>query len=236
MSNAKSLGDRMKAYENAYRIYLPRRLPVIVRLDGKAFHTFTRDLDRPRDIRFEWCMFTAAYNLCNKIQGCQLAYVQSDEISLLLHGYKTIESEPWFGNNLQKIVSVSTSITTLSFHNACKGSLPQKIDTDSHFDSRAWILPEDEVCNYFIWRQQDATRNYLSMLAQSLYSHKELQNKKRADLQEMCFAKGQNWNDLPTVQRRGFCVVKKENTWDFDSEIPIFTQDRNYIERFLKKD
>jgi tRNA(His) 5'-end guanylyltransferase len=225
-----SLGDRMKGYENAYRVYLPKRMPVLVRIDGKAFHTYTKGLNRPWDLSLEACMDKAAIALCEGIQGSQIAYVQSDEISILIHNYKTIVSEAWFDNNLQKIVSVSSSIATRFFNKRADNYYSDK---DALFDSRVWVLPESEVCNYFIWRQQDATRNSISMFAQSLFSHKQLQNKKMADMQDMCYEIGHNWHDLPTRLKRGRCVVRKEGAWVVDRDIPIFTQDRKYIEGLL---
>lgn len=227
----KSLGDRMKSYENAYRHYLPMRMPVVLRIDGKAFHTYTKGCDRPWDKNLEACMNQAAMSLCENIQGAQLAYIQSDEISVLVHNYKRLSSEAWFDNNLQKMGSVSASIATAAFNSLAAAMFEHK--SPALFDSRAWILPEAEVCNYFLWRQQDATRNSVSMLAQSLYSHKELQNKKFNELQEMCFQKGHNWNDVPTDRKRGRCVVRNEETWELDTEIPVFSQERDYIERHL---
>lgn len=225
-----SLGDRMKGYENAYRLYLPKRLPVIIRIDGKAFHTYTKGMQKPWDSGLEICMRVTAKELCDSIQGAQLAYVQSDEISILIHNYKKLNSEAWFDNNLQKLTSVSASIATAIFNlSATSLGLSPNL---ALFDSRAWVLPEAEVCNYFIWRQQDASRNSVSMLAQSLYSHKELQNKNSPQLQEMCFQAGHNWDSLPTHHKRGFCVIRKEG-WVVDDEIPIFTQDRSYVEKHL---
>lgn len=104
-----------------------------------------------------------------------------------------------------------------------------------YFDARAFNIPEAEVCNLFLWRQQDAERNSLSMLAQSLYSHSKLQHKKRAELQEMCFQAGHNWNDLDTFLKRGSCIIYKDQAWQIDNEIPIFSQQREYIEDLLIK-
>lgn len=226
-----SLGDRMKGYENAYRTYLPKRLPLIIRVDGKAFHSFTRKMNKPWDEKLETCMEAGALYLCDKIQDAQLAYIQSDEISILVHNYKRLNAEAWFDNNLQKLTSISASLVTAAFNKkSAEIGLSSGI---ALFDSRVWILPEAEVCNYFIWRQQDSTRNSLSMLAQSLYSHKELQGRKSLELQEMCFQKGINWNDMSTSHKRGRCAVRKEGKWVIDNEIPIFTQDRNYIDQHL---
>ena len=226
-----NLGDRMKDYERASRVSLPRRLPVIVRVDGKAFHTLTRDCEKPFDRSLMYRMNLTAGALCEEIQGAQLAYVQSDEISVLVHNYKRLNTEAWFDNQIQKMVSVAASVATAEFNEG--GGFRH-----GHFDARVFVLPEAEVCNYFVWRQQDATRNSIQMLARSLYSHRECENKNTSVLQEMCFQKGHNWNDLPVDQKRGRCVVRVAHgddrpSWECDKEPPIFTQDREYIDRHL---
>lgn len=247
-----SLGDRMKNYEDAYRLRLPIRMPVILRIDGKAFHSYTRSCKKPVDENLVSCMDETAKYLCKNIQGTQLAYVQSDEISLLLVNYKNLDSSSWFENNLQKMVSVSASMAASKFT-----SISHTIFGETKlasFDCRAFVLPKEEVCNYFIWRQQDATRNSVQMLARSLYSHKQCDNKNNVELQEMCWQKGINWNDCPTTQKRGRCIVKKQifkevkwdgkgpvtaearfverSEWQVDNEIPIFSVDRKYIDNY----
>lgn len=239
-----SLGDRMKGYEAASATNLPGRMPIILRLDGKAFHSYTRDLPRP------WCpalidvMNATAMALCKQIQGAQLAYVQSDEISILVIGYQTHTSQTWFERNLQKMVSVSAGIASATF-TAASGVLRNGTIKPAVFDSRVFVIPENDVCNCFIWRQQDATRNSQQMLARSLYANAELFKKNTSQLQEMCFQKGRNWNDEPTSYRRGRCIVKKtyvheekgvattRHRWEVDNEILIFTQNRDYINRFI---
>lgn len=249
-----ALGDRMKRYEDAYRVYLPRRLPVIIRVDGRAFHTFTRGFKRPFDSVLSAVMIKTAEALCKEISGAKLAYIQSDEISILVTNDDTTETQPWFDNNLQKLASLSASIATRAFDNAFQVAVSQYNESfeqftvyfralhKATFDARAFILPPNEVTNYFIWRQQDATRNSIQMAARSVYSHKELQNKNTSDLQDMLMEKGINWNDYETHQKRGACVVKEKvdgvphGKWTADLEIPIFTQDRDYIERRMVKD
>lgn len=260
MSNKKdSLGDRMKEnYENRAKTYLTRRTPVIIRLDGKAFHTFTRGLKRPYDEIFHNTMNATMKYLCENIQGCKLGYTQSDEITLLLTDYDTLTTDAWFDYNVQKICSVSASMATMAFndifselyHNAMFSSdntedtyfdtLFKKLHK-AMFDSRCFNIPEEEVTNCFIWRQQDATRNAIQMLGQCNFSHKELHGKSCNDIQDMLMLqKGINFNDMPTEFKRGVCCVKEvsddtaRSHWVLDKEIPIFTQDRKYVERSFK--
>lgn len=223
----KSIDDRMKDnYERAYRYQLPMRLPVIIRVDGKAFHTFTRDMKRPFDDDFIGWMKAVALKLCKDVQCVQMAYCQSDEISLLLHNYKKFNSESWMGNIIQKMVSVSAGIAS--------AEMTKTSGRFAVFDSRVFVLPPNEVANYFIWRQEDASKNSVQMLARSLYSAKQLHKINNAGLQDLIHKKGQNWNDIPTHKKRGFAVVKVGEKWEVDDEIPVFTKDRAYIERHLK--
>jgi tRNA(His) 5'-end guanylyltransferase len=232
----------MKGYEAAARQVLPRRMPIIMRVDGRAFHTFTRDAERPFDLNVLNCMVATAKALCSDVQGAQLAYLQSDEISILIHGYKRFASQAWFDNEVQKMCSVGASVATEAFNTAWRRAKDHRA---AHFDARVFILPESDVCNYFIWRQQDASRNSIQMLARSLYSHKECHLKNGSQLQEMCFQRGHNWNDLPTMWKRGCCVKRvvtrvspmdgsvERTAWDPDFNIPVFTSDRSYVEQHL---
>ena len=273
MSNNKdSLGDRIKEnYENRAKTYLVRRMPVIIRLDGKAFHTFTKGLNKPYDEIFHNTMNATMKYLCENIQGCKLGYTQSDEITLLLTDYDTLDTDAWFDNNVQKICSVSASMATMAFNkflgyeyeelnrwvSECEHtredeeymySVYNKLNS-AMFDSRCFNIPAEEVTNCFIWRQQDATRNAIQMLGQCNFSHKELHGKSCNDIQDMLMLqKGINFNDMPTEFKRGVCCIKNrmvcepwgnrmlvngvsEGSWVLDKEIPIFTQDRDYVER-----
>jgi len=225
MTPGDSLGDRMKRYERAHDIALPPRMPVIVRVDGRAFHTWTRGFSRPFDERLIFWMDSVAEQLCRELDGAQVAYVQSDEISVLLHNYKRFATQPWLSNRLQKVCSLSAAIAS--------ASMTLLAGRVAHFDARAFVLPESEVTNYFLWRQQDATRNSLQMLARSLYSHSECDEKNQADMQEMCFQKGQNWNDLAPELKRGRCIVRDGIGWKSEAPPILKAEDREYIERFL---
>jgi len=206
-----SLGDRMKNnYENRTRTYLPRRTNAIIRVDGKAFHTFTKGMERPLDSEFIDDMNQTAKYMCENIQGAKFGFVQSDEISIWLTDYDEIKTEGWFDYNLQKMCSISSSLATAKFNQL--RSEKSKLKSLPLFDSRVFIIPElDEVINYFIWRQQDATRNSIQMAAQSIFSSKELHGMNMNAMQEMMFTKGVNWNDYPDGFKRGRSIVKKRN-------------------------
>lgn len=230
---ADSFGDRMKGqYEDRTRVMLPRRTFTILSADGKAFHTFTRRCEKPYDLRFVEAMDAAALALCREAQGSCIGYVQSDEISVLLTDFATITTEAWFDGNLQKIVSVAASVATAAFNaQFCDGTSDR---TTALFDCRAFTIPDPvEVENYFIWRQQDAVRNSIQGLAQSEFSQKQLHGLNTSQLQEKLFQEcGMNWNDTPTEQKRGRCVVYSvDDGWMIDREVPTFTQDREYLRR-----
>lgn len=222
------IGDRMKGnYENRYRFSIPRRTNTIIRVDGKCFHQLTRKADKPFDDYFMECMARAAVELCKQVQGCKFGYVQSDEISLWLTDYDDIKTDAWFDGNLQKMCSISAATATATFS--------ELWGQKALFDSRVFIIPDiEEVINYFIWRQQDATRNSINMVAQSLYPHKQLQGKNTDEAQEMIFQKGQNWNDYPIPKKRGYAIIK-DTEWKA-VEPPIFTQERYFITNRYKNE
>lgn len=205
MPRNDALGDRMKAsYENRARYFLPRRTYTVIRLDGKAFHTYTRGLERPYDRGLMEDMGLAARFLCEEISGTALAYTQSDEISLILTDFATPKTEAWFDGNLQKIVSVSASLVTAKFNQLRQGKL-------AAFDSRAFTIPDPvEVANYLVWRQQDATRNSISMAAQAKFSAKQLHGKSSNEMQEMLWSEhGINWNDYDERFKRGTVIYPR---------------------------
>ena len=220
-----AIGDRMKQYENCYRIYLPRRSAVVVRIDCRAFHTFTKGFARPYDKLFASCMWETARKLCENVSGCKIGFTQSDEITLILTDYENLNTEPWFGNNLQKIVSITASMATLFFNNAFREAVKTtKIglteDLKMHtralnertavFDSRAFLIPREEIFNVLYWRQLDTKRNSIQLLGQANFSHKELQNKNSDEIQEMLFQeKGINWAKEPEWFKNGVAIYKK---------------------------
>lgn len=222
-SDGLSIGNRMKEYERSSEFILPKRIPIIIRIDGRAFHTITRKrFGKNWSMEFVEQMVEMAKTLTKEIQGCDFSYSQSDEASFILTDYKTINSDGWFKYDLRKIISISSSLASAVFSRI--------YGKDVCFDSRAFSLPQDDVCNYFVWRQIDATRNAIQMAGREKFSHKELFQKSCSDIQEMLFTKcGINFNDFPVVRKRGFCIIGTQP----DFEIPIFSKDREYIEKHV---
>lgn len=226
-----SLGDRMKSqYEDRFRVMLPRRTFTILRADGKAFHTLTRGRRKPYDFDVVYGMDRVLLDLCQEVQGCAFGYVQSDEVSLLLADFQTIHTDAWFDGNLQKMVSVAASVATRAFNHAVDFT---NMANRATFDCRAFTITDPvEVENYFIWRQQDCTRNSVQSLAQAHFSPKELHGVSNAKAQDMLMTKGINWNDQPPGDKRGRVARHFTNTgWIIDQEPPVFTADRNYLIR-----
>ena len=221
------LGTRMKEfYEQVPKFRLYRRTPVAIRIDGKAFHTFTRGFQKPFDEVLIKSMQETMKCLCENIQGCVLGYTQSDEITLILVDYKKLNSDAWFDYEIQKICSIAASMATMAFNRSFrynaeiemaftkdekyKETLLNAIIKGAMFDARCFNIPREEVTNLIYWRQLDATRNSIQMVGQANFSHKELQNKTCNDIQDMLMLqKGINWNDFPTHQKRGSCCVRK---------------------------
>lgn len=279
-----ALGKRMKDYEMRTRSYLPRRSNIVIRIDGKAFHTYTRGLDKPFDNDLMEDMAKVTKYLCENIQGAKFGYTQSDEISILFTDYDDIKTNAWFDGQVQKIVSVASSLAASKFNQLRiirelnnmsdfrKDDIISMIENKrlGDFDARVYTLPEpEEVVNYFIWRQNDATRNSISMLAQSEFSQNQLNKVNTNQMQDLLFEqKGINWNDCKIIEKRGTGILRKNTTWvapidnksfkpnqildnmlydpdtmklfnrslwSIDTEIPILTQDRDYILNLLPK-
>lgn len=304
------LGLRMKEkYEKKSRTYLKKKTPVIIRIDGKAFHTFTKGFRRPFDKLLMVNMQDTMKFLCENIQGCVLGYTQSDEISLLLIDYQNEKSESWFENQVQKMCSIASSMATLEFNRSfasryldistiVNGNYSPKSrflidnpdndfdeliedlkyydlldfamnDWDKYekllktydkaynkgamFDARCFSIPQDEVTNYFYWRQLDAVRNSIQMAGQANFSHKQLQKKSCSMIRKMLIdEKWIDWNDFITDFKRGSCAIKTVETikakdrktgelvsvdrhkWIIDHDIPVFKdEDREYIDKYV---
>jgi len=246
-----TLGDRMKRYEACTVPKLPLNTPVILRVDGRAFHSYTRDFEKPFDDEFITMMDAAGIALCSEMMNAKLAYIQSDEISVLM--YPKIYSDVWFGNNVQKMCSIAASLASTCL--TVSHMTYRKKEHEEHtpvitFDARVFAIPEKDVCNYFVWRQQDWERNSLNMLAQSYYTQEGLNGLNTAGLHDALHDMGVNWNDLNITKKRGRCIVYKSpdfvsmdepdmellrKNWVVDNEIPIFTKNRNYIEKYLEE-
>lgn len=196
MTERSALGDRMKDYEHAYRATLPRRSYTVIRVDIRAGHSYLRGAAKPFDATFMEDMDAVAQALCTEIAGAQLAFTQSDEISVVATDFAQANTEPWFGGVIAKQVSVSASLATAVLN----GRRPGR----ALFDSRVFVLPDaTEVANYLIWRQRDAERNSVSMAARSVFSHRELQGLIGPQMREKLLEAGRPWEDLPAGFRAG---------------------------------
>lgn len=265
----KSLEARMKAYEKAYKYIVTPKSYVIIRLDGKNFSKYTKNLVKPFDTDLSDAMNQTAQALCDEF-NCKFAYTQSDEISLVITEIGNLEADPIFGNSLQKLCSLTASVATAKFNEVRNKQFLQifvgermgkvsplevELPKQAFFDARVFVVPNaDEVLNHMIWRQQDCTRNSISMAGQSVFSHKELQGLNGGQVQEKLFTDASiNWNDYPTKFKRGIVVYKEtykkkvteyvyemgssgmeagtvtRSRWKIDLEAPIFTKDWNYL-------
>lgn len=212
------LGDRMKMYEKAGTHQLLPMLPIIARLDGKAFHSFTKNLKKPFDDGFMLLMQNTAKYLVEETNAI-IGYTQSDEITLIYYS-DNIKSQIFMGGKHSKMISILSSMATAYFNKNLTKYLPSKANSCPLFDCRVFNVPtKTEAVNNLIWREQDAVRNSISMLAQSYFSHKELHKKSCDNMQEMLFQKhGINWNDLPATKKRGTYILRMKTKAPFSAE------------------
>ena len=260
MSVNDELGLRMKTYyEKIPKTKLMRRTPVAIRIDGKAFHTFTRGFEKPFDEVLGNAMARTMEYLCKNIQGCVFGYTQSDEITLILQDYKTLTTDAWFDYEVQKMCSISASMATFAFNRffememnvfkashtimetnewaypnagALYGYYMLSASNGAMFDARCFNIPKEEVCNLIYWRQLDATRNSIQMVGQANFSHNELQNKSCNVIQDMLHEQRNiNWNDFPTRWKRGVAWTKNTG---IDYEMPILKgENRKYVDDLI---
>lgn len=216
----------MKGYERTFRRCVPRRAYTLMRLDGRAFHTYLRGADKPYDVTFANDMEMVTLRLCEEIQGAKFAYTQSDEISLLLTDFDDLNSELWFGGNVSKMLSLSAAVASTYMYARRQwwGRVPL-------FDSRVWSMSDPvEVANYFLWRQQDATRNSIQAAGQRYFSPKELHGKSTGDIQEMLWTHHDiNWSHYPDEFKRGRIVAPVVGEGWLAQAAPLFSANPNNI-------
>lgn len=252
------LGKRMKEfYEQVPKTRLMHRCPVACRIDGRSFHTFTKGMMKPFDDVLMVSMQETMKYLCENIQGCVFGYTQSDEITLILVDYQTLNSSAWFDYEVQKMCSIGASMATMQFNkvfaenvklakeqieltmnkSAVKymETLNKAVEKGAMFDARFFNIPKEEVTNLVYWRQLDATRNSIQMVGQANFSHKELQGKSCNMIQDMLHEqKGINWNNYATPYKRGTACVKKDIGWVLDCNMPILKgEDRAYVDKLV---
>ena len=206
-----SVGTKQKNLEETYNTKLPPKIPVMGRLDGRAFHTFTKKwCEKPYDAEFHKCIWNSVIEIANDISGLRVAYCQSDEITILITDFGE-NQQPWFDNRIQKLSSVTASLMTGAFIKHFAKYKPEILDHKLPvFDARFWSIPEEEVAENFLWRQSDAIKNSISSLGFSLFSHRQLFGLNSLQIREKAKSeKGIDWNSLPDAQKWGVCIRKE---------------------------
>lgn len=224
------LGDRMKAYENVTRYHISPRSYVFVRVDGRAFHSYLKNSVKPFDQTVTEDMDSTAIYLCENIQNAKIGYVQSDEITILLTDFDTFTTQQFFGGNIQKITSISASMAAAKFNQmriarqlcnvfSTNGNMKVSDMSMATFDCRVWTVPSQwEAFNTFVWRNQDCTRNSVSMVAQAFFSHKELQGRSTMAMRSMLLDNKTPWDDYSAKDRFGRIIVKEEYLTDIEPQ------------------
>lgn len=249
-----NLQERMKRYESSYDFTLPINMPIVIRLDGWHFKSFTKGLKKPFDLIFRETMVETMKELCKVIPDIQFAYTQSDEISFIIINFDKLEKTPWFDNRINKLISISSSIASVKFNEILKRKVKEEYDArlnsndcrdkdleeykiyekkfgQAYFDARAYVIPKEDIINYLYWREWDGIRNSVQSVGYTYFSQKELLNKNTNDIIELLKGKGINWYDYPLWLQRGVVLFKDLlGKWSEDRNIPIFKKDgRSYV-------
>ena len=245
-----ALGNRMKKYEAVPKNVLMCRTPVAIRVDGKAFHTFTKQLKKPFDSIFVNAMIQTMEAMCENIQNCIFGYVQSDEITFILKDYEQLNTSAWFDNEVQKLCSVSASMATYYFNKFFRENaermiwtnpndkysaiLTRTINSPAMFDARCFNIPREEVVNLIYWRQLDAVRNSIQAAGQAQFSHKQLMHKSCNMIKEMLEENGTPWEKFPIYLQRGTCARRENGEWITDYAMPLLVKEgREYLEALI---
>lgn len=256
----EKLSEKMKRLENETNYKLERKKPVILRIDGRSFSKFTKNLDKPFDKDLSRLFQEVTIDLHKEMDNVKFIYSTSDEISILMTDWINDNTEAWYNYRLQKLSSIASSVVTAKFnkvlldlknkywsrvmardtlleddeYNLNKYKLWRDKQFKAMFDCRVFNLEKEDVVPYFIYRQKDAIRNSISSLANAYFSHKTLEGKNQKEkLQMVKDETGIDWNKLSIIQQRGFAVYKRDNEWIVDGSIPEFMIDRQFIEQFL---
>ena len=202
-----TLTEKMKLYEAAYEQTLPRKLPVIVRIDGIAFSTLTKSLCKPWDARIDHAFSVSIRKMFEIVQGLQFAYHQSDEVSFLLTNNQTPRTEPWLGNRVNKLNTHMAGIfSSLFTRNYAGPGIPA-------FDARSFVLPNaEETIKYFTWRQLNAINNSRIAFLRQYYSHEYLLNKSAQQLEDIAASKHfTEWARVYTGHKIGEAYTTSNN-------------------------
>lgn len=246
------LNEQMKLLEEVSETKLIKGMPVIIRIDGVAFHTFTKGFKKPYDELLSLAMKKTMKSICENIQGCVLGYTQSDEITLVLIDYDTLKTEAWYDYRVQKMASVTASMATnffnIHFRNLVEyeidnvhddnfvytTKLIKSMDKGSIFDSRVFNIREENILNNLIWRQRDAERNSIQALGQSYFSQKQINGLSINELKEKIkLEKNDSWEEYSFSQKYGTCCIRKEQGWSFENETPRFSEDRDFYQGII---
>lgn len=239
------MGNRFKAYEAASSMHMIPGIPKIIRLDGKAFHTFTKGCEQPYDWNIMSAMAAGAVAVMKEIGGsARLAYIQSDECSIVLNDKPRIESSPWFDNNLVKMATVSSSIMSVNFSwayyeaLASSGSQAGSVEfKPAYFDARIFPVPNVwEMHNAILWRQFDAIKNSKSQYARHYFSQKQVHEKNgEQKVQMMKDQHGFDWHTAPTWTKHGIVVRRGTmGKFEIDMNIPEFKVDKDYLAKIYE--
>ena len=248
MAHYSDFDKRMKRYEEVTDIKLMRRCPAVIRIDGSSFHVFTKGMKRPFDDIFRKTMQDTMMGLCKEIPGCVFGYTQSDEITLILVDYQSLEAEAWFDYRVSKLISISASKAARLFNKFFMDNVAEMADDETFkryskkfnkadMDARVFNIPVDDVVNNVLWRQKDAAKNSIASVAQSLYPQKELNGIKSKDLKvKILTEKGIDWDAMKPEYKWGTACRRVDGKWTIDYDMPMLSDDRDYLGKLIRFD
>jgi len=185
-----------------------RGLPLLARLDGRAFHTFTRDLRRPYEPGMSTAMIETTRYLVHEMTAL-IGYTQSDEITLAWYEPSQSLSDYAFDGRFQRFASVLAGMASARFCQLVVEHLPAKVRETPHFDCRVWQVPAlQDAADVFVWREDDATKNSITMAAGALLGPRA-RRQALGHKQDMLWQKGVNWNDFPSFFKRGTYLQRR---------------------------
>jgi tRNA(His) guanylyltransferase len=218
------LAARAKLYQKEYDYRLPTKSYTILQLDGRAFHTFTKGMESPFDDRLIESMNTVAIAVLEEVTNAKFAYVQSDEINIFISDFDTETTQAYFANRIQKVTSISSSVASATMSRL----YPEK--PLALFDARFFAVPDKHAAEeFFLWRQVDAIKNSIQSVGQSVFSHKELFQKKGPDIKDMLKEAGAPWEDFPLEKKQGR-IVKREQKASVVSYIHKRTKETHTVD------
>lgn len=235
------LSERMREYELASKTRFPKRVPILIRADGKKFSKFVKDFEAPFDSLLGEMLKLTAFNVAKKLDGCVFFTQHSDEMSFFINTYQTLNQKGLMNLTKHKIDSEVASMITLEFvKQLVANDLTHLLDKFKGFDARSWVLPKDEVVNYFFERQTSSKRNSIQMYARQYFTQKEINGLSGLlMIEKMREEKNFDWESVDTWHKYGWLGYpvlhhgKLTNRWEVDEAEYLREDGRDLLTKYV---